>query len=49
MSDPLKPLFGGPMPALEALSRKASAARSLTERVRAAESMVEAARGGRRP
>ncbi len=34
MSDPLKPLFGRPMPALEALSRKASAARSLTERVR---------------
>lgn len=34
MSDPLKPLFGGRMPGLEALSRKASAARSLTERVR---------------
>ncbi len=35
MSDPLKPLFGGLTPGLDALARKAAAARSLTERVRA--------------
>jgi hypothetical protein len=34
MADPLKPLFGGLSPGLDALSRKASAAQSLTEKVR---------------
>jgi len=34
MADPLKPLFGGLSPGLDALVRKASAARSLTEKVR---------------
>jgi hypothetical protein len=34
MADPLKPLFGGLSPALDALARKASAAQSLTEKVR---------------
>jgi hypothetical protein len=34
MSDPLKPLFGGLSPGLDALARKASAAQSLTDRVR---------------
>ena len=33
MSDPLKPLFGGLKPGLDALARKASEARSLTSRV----------------
>jgi hypothetical protein len=34
MSDPLKPLFGGLSPGLDALARKASDAQSLTDRVR---------------
>jgi hypothetical protein len=34
MTDPLKPLFGGLSPGLDALARKASAAGSLTEKVR---------------
>lgn len=34
MADPLKPLFGGLSPGLDALARKASAAQSLTEKVR---------------
>jgi hypothetical protein len=34
MNDPLKPLFGGLSPGLDALARKASAAQSLTEKVR---------------
>lgn len=35
MPDPLKPLFGGLMPGFDALTRKASEARSLTNRVQA--------------
>jgi hypothetical protein len=52
MSDPLKPLFGGLTPGLDALARKARAADRLTEKVRAelAESLrphlVSAARRG---
>lgn len=34
MSDPLKPLFGGLAPGLDALARKAADAQSLTDRVR---------------
>jgi hypothetical protein len=34
MTDPLKPLFGGLSPGLDALARKASAAQSLTDKVR---------------
>lgn len=34
MSDPLKPLFGGRMPAFDGLVRRAAQARSLTEKVR---------------
>jgi hypothetical protein len=34
MADPLKPLFGGLAPGLDALTRKASAASTLTEKVR---------------
>lgn len=34
MTDPLKPLFGGLAPGLEALARKADAAQGLTDRVR---------------
>jgi hypothetical protein len=35
MPGPLKPLFGGLSPGLDALARKASAAQSLTDKVRA--------------
>jgi len=35
MSDPLKPLFGGLAPGLDALARKAAEARTLTARVQA--------------
>ena len=35
MSDPLKPLFGGLSPRLDDLARKAKAAHSLTDKVRA--------------
>jgi hypothetical protein len=35
MSDPLKPLFGSLAPGLDALARRAAAARSLTARVQA--------------
>ena len=34
MTDPLKPLLGGSLPALEALARQARSAGSLTEKVR---------------
>jgi len=34
MTDPLKPLLGGGLPALEALARQARSAGSLTEKVR---------------